>query len=742
MKILHKMTKHYGHILLFVLLICVSAVSVLMYNLNYAQVCDKVNSLTDEVFIKCKIESFPEVKNQKTRFRARIVECDQNFLVGEGVYVSAKGLGAQIQKGDTAEFTAMLTLADQSGNEGAFDWRNYLKSLDVSVACYPEGSSVKIIRSSSLLQKIYDIRQAFVANCQSYISPVGGALVSAVITGERTGIDEESQEAFQKAGIYHIVAISGLHLNLFVLGVYAAISHIRARRRKKAMLSFAASCAAGLFVMIFTGFGVSVIRAFVMMLILGFGAVMPREYDSKNALSMALFIIIIIMPFTVYSVAMWLSFLSTLGVILSMDIIKQLKESPRLEFLHGNIVGTTFITSAMTNLLTLPVTASAFGYVPMYGWIANVLVLPFMAFFMVSSIVFAFMSALMPKVCAAVFGYALTGMAAYITYVAKGVAALPSATIDIYGGAIVAIVFALASAALLIYLIHKGAFRKAIAIILILTVAAGGFLVYNRLSDNWLCITFADAGQGDCTLVQKGRQSIMIDAGTQGEPDYTADSISSMLRAKNIPKLDAMIITHFHTDHTNIAVSLLESSKAKRLILPLYYDIRDQEARENRQELLQAAVKSNTAIEYVKSGAVIDLGGDTAIDVLAPCDDMYAESNDMSLVLRLKHGKTVAMMFGDAEETGLAKCLDSGIGCDIMKLPHHGGYSEVSKLIIDKCSAKIAVASCGKNNSYSHPDSRILKLAKEADCEVYRTDTHGAITVKADKNKNIKISTR
>lgn len=738
MKILHKMTKYHSHILLFALLICVSAVSVIMYNINYARVCNKVNSISDEVFIRCKIESFPEVKNQKTKLCARIVESGKGFLVGEGVYVSSKGLGTKLQKGDMLEFTALPTLADQSSNEGAFDWRNYLKSLDVSVACYPEGNRVKIIRSHSPLQKIYDMRQAFVAKCQSCISPQGAALVSAVITGERTGIDEESQEAFQKAGIYHIVAISGLHLNLFVLGVYAAIARIRAKRRKKAVLSFAASSIAGIFVMIFTGFGVSVIRAFVMMLILGGGAVMRREYNSKNALCMAFFIIIIIMPFTVYSVAMWLSFLSTLGVILSMDIIKRLKDLPRLGFLHESIVGTTFVTSAMTTILTLPVTTSAFGYIPLYGWIANVLVLPFMAFFMGSAIVFAFV----PKVCAPIFGYALTGMAAYITGVAKGVAALPHAAISIYGGVISAIIFVILAGALLVYLIHKEAFRKAIAIILILTVAASGFLVYNKLNDNWLCITFADVGQGDCTLVQKGAQSIMIDAGTQGEPGYSEESISSMLRAKNISRLDAMIITHFHTDHTNIAASLLEATKAKRLIVPLYYDIRDSEARQNRQRLLQAAVKGNVSIEYVSAGAVIDLGADTAIDVLAPSDDMYAKCNDMSLVLRLKHGKTVAMMFGDAEDAALARCLDSGITCDIMKLPHHGGYSEVSKLIIEKCNAKLAVASCGKNNSYGHPDRRILKFAEDASCDVYSTDICGAITVKANKNKNIKLSTR
>lgn len=734
MKILHKMTKHASLVLLFALLIYVSAVSVIMYNINYARVCNKVNSISDEVFIRCKIESFPEVKNQKTKLCARIVESGKGFLVGEGVYVSSKGLGSELQKGDMLEFTALPTLADQSSNEGAFDWRNYLKSLDVSVACYPEGNRVKIIRSHSPLQNIYDMRQAFVAKCKSCISPQGAALVSAVITGERTGIDEESKDAFQKAGIYHIVAISGLHLNLFVLGVYAAIARIKAKRRKKAVLSFASSSIAGIFVMIFTGFGVSVIRAFVMMLILGGGAVMRREYNSKNALCMAFFIIIIIMPFTVYSVAMWLSFLSTLGVILSMDIVK----SPRLEFLHENIVGTTFVTSAMTTILTLPVTASAFGYIPLYGWIANVLVLPFMAFFMGSSVLFAFV----PKVCAPIFGYALTGMAAYITGVAKGVAALPHATINIYGGVISAIIFVILAGALLVYLIHKEAFRKAIAIILILTVAASGFLVYNKLNDNWLCITFADVGQGDCTLVQKGAQSIMIDAGTQGDPGYSEESISSMLRAKNISRLDAMIITHFHTDHTNIAASLLEATKAKRLIVPLYYDIRDSEARQNRQRLLQAAVKSNTAIEYVAADCVVSLGADTAIEVLSPDSDLYAENNDMSLVLRLKHGKTVAMMFGDAEEKGLEKCLDSGITCDIMKLPHHGGYSENSKLIIEKCNAKLAVASCGKNNSYGHPDRRILKFAEDASCDVYSTDICGAITVKANKNKKIKLSTR
>lgn len=734
------MIKFRSQILLLAIALALASISVTAYNRNYERICKKINLCEEKTFIKCKIESFPKDKNGKTSFCARIIQSDEAWLVGEGIYVSAKGLDTAAEKGDEAELSAKLQLAQTNGNEGAFDYRNYLKSLDVAAVCYPGEGEVKIIEKDSPLKAVYGIRRNFVKNCEKYIKASGGGLVSAVITGDRTGIDEESADAFKKSGIYHIVAISGLHLNLFVLAVYAAIAKTSAKGRKKALLSLVLSAAVGIFVMIFTGFGVSVIRAFIMMLILGGGAVFRREYSGKNALLTAGFVIVISMPYSIYSVAMQLSFLSTLGVLVSSDVINALKEREKFALLTGNYIGNTFVTSVMTTLLTLPVTTASFGFVPMYGWIANVFVLPVMSYFMASGVIFALVSALLPQIFTAVCGAALTAASAYINAVARLVSSLPFAATDTYANALWFLFICIVIFVLYIRFVNKNSFKRAIAILLIFAVAGGGFLMYNK-ADSSLHITFADVGQGDCTLVQVNGCDIMIDCGTQGSSDYTASAVEAMLRAKNIKKLDAIVITHYHTDHTNIAADLLEKGKTELLVLPLYYDFTESEAKNNRYSLMENAAQSNTKIKYVSAGSHIDCGKDAKFEVISPSDSMFCENNDMSLIMKLTYGKTKVMFFGDAEEKGLQQCTQKDIECDIMKLPHHGGHSGTAEEIIKICGAKYAVASCGENNYYGHPDSRVLGYLGKYGCKVYRTDESGAVSMKSDKKGNIKITT-
>lgn len=731
------MIKFRSHILLFALALLSAFISVTAYNRNYNQICDKIN-LTDEIFIECKITSFPRKKNDKISFCAKILSCDQKDLVGEGIFVSSKNITHIPSKGDTISLKSKLQLAQTNGNEGAFDYRNYLKSLDVAAVCYPD--EFKTVKTQSgFLKTIYNVRQSFIENCDKYIIRESSGLVKAVITGERTGISTECETAFKQAGIYHIVAISGLHLNLLVYGVYYAIAKLKLKRMQKAILSFAASVMAGAFVLIFTGFGVSVIRAFIMMAILGGGAIMPREYSAKNALMIAGFGVIITMPYCFYSVALWLSFLSTFGVLVSADTIKTLKEKRKAEILTHNYVGNTFIVSSMTTLFCLPVTASVFGYVPTYSWITNAFVLPVMSLFMGLGIAFAFVSALLPEICAKTLGYALTAAGQYIITAAKTVASLPLSSPEAYPTDIAVLAIAFIIFILCFNCIRHRAFKTFAFLIAIIVLAGTAFLLYNKSSDT-MTVTFADVGQGDCAIAEIDGRCIMIDCGTQGESEYIAASVEAMLRAKNIKKLDMAIVSHFHNDHVNILGTLVKNGKVRVLVLPRYYDFREKEAKENKEMLLASAACSNTKVEYVSEGSVIEFTSDAKIEVLSPTDDAFWENNDMSLILRLTHGKTRAMFFGDADKNALEKCAQNDIECDIIKMPHHGGHCEMSERIINACNAQAAVISCAIYNNYGHPDERVLRYLEDNDCEIYRTDEMGAVCIKADKNANLKIS--
>jgi len=719
--------------------IIICAISNIVYNHNYDRLCKKINLSDDELSVECIIDSFPEREGERVSFSARIKKCNDKDLVGEGIYVFIKDFKDEIQKGDICKFASKLSCADSASNEGAFDYKNYLKSIDVVGVCYPAPESIKITKSKSILRGLYDIRLEFISSCKKYIHKSGSGLVSAVLTGDRTGIDAQTQNNLKTAGIYHIVAISGLHLNLFIIAVCDMIARSKMRRRKKALVSFVSAVTIGLFIMVFTGFGISVIRAYIMMLILFSAALVPRESDSKNSLFVTGFIVTASMPYTIYNVSWWLSFLSTLGVIDGVRFAGRIKDSKPLSSPVSNHFRQTFIISAFTAVYTLPVTSFVFGYLPMYSFLANAFVLPIMSIFMGFGVVFFFSSAFLPEIITVCLGYVLTAMGEYISIVAKWVSSLPYAVIDTYHDTFWRILCFGVCTFGAVKMMIKRKYVKMCAFILAFTVAVGAFLMYNGY-DNKMKITFADAGQGDCTLLEVNGYDIMIDCGTQDRSGFNVSSLEALLRAKNIRKLDAIFITHYHTDHTNGAIQLLEKGKANLLVLPLYYDFEESEARENKEKLLSMAVKNNVRIKYVAKGTRINLGDDAKLEILSPSDEMFFENNDMSLVTKITYGKTKALILGDAEDKALRHLMDEDIESDILKLAHHGGYCDMSEETIKKINPKVSVASCGKNNIYGHPDKRVLNVLSEINCDIYRTDKSGAVTVKADKNAEITIT--
>ena len=279
--------------------------------------------------------------------------------------------------------------------------------------------------------------------------------------------------------------------------------------------------------------------------------------------------------------------------------------------------------------------------------------------------------------------------------------------------------------------------KGVIATCVIFVVAVSGFLLYNMKDSDEITVTFADVGQGDCILMESAKSAVMIDCGTSSDSDYYASSIEEMLRYKNIKKIDAAIVTHYHSDHMNIMTGLLSEGKIGRLILPAYYDFEEAESKENRKSLLYAAMKSNTEVTYVRGGDSIIWNKDKYINFLLPTGDMYFENNDMSVITKLTYGNTDFLFCADAGEDELTKCMTRDISCDVLKVAHHGGYAKAAKDFIKKAMPEVAVISCSKYNRYNHPDPEILKILEDEGCKIERTDISGAIVVKANKEKII-----
>lgn len=258
------------------------------------------------------------------------------------------------------------------------------------------------------------------------------------------------------------------------------------------------------------------------------------------------------------------------------------------------------------------------------------------------------------------------------------------------------------------------------------------------IGEEKLRVAFLDIGQGDSALIKtSGGKKILIDGGDEG----SGDILRRYFAAYSVDKLDAAIVSHFHSDHAMGIYELIDEFPIDVLYMP---DV------DNRSEiftqLTEAAEKYNVDVEYLDYGDLIKLNDGTVFNVLFPCAKFYSntdenENND-SLVIKLSYGNSDFLFTGDLEadaEKALVK--NAELNCEVLKVGHHGSKFSTSKSFLKAVAPQIAVISVGENNSYNHPNKKIIERLEKFGTEIYRTDINGNVIISADKDGEIRVET-
>ena len=238
-------------------------------------------------------------------------------------------------------------------------------------------------------------------------------------------------------------------------------------------------------------------------------------------------------------------------------------------------------------------------------------------------------------------------------------------------------------------------------------------------------VHFLDVGQGACTLIQSGREGILIDA---GEREY-ADRVVSYLRRAGIRKLSLVVASHPHTDHIGALPEVLSTFPADALLIPrlTQENTPDSYAYER---LLETVKEQSIRLVAAKPGAEYALEH-AALHILAPLEQS-ANLNDMSVVCRLVAFETVLLLTADAEIAAQETLLRSNadLRCDVLQAPHHGSSGALDPAFLDAASPQAAVISCGAGNDYGHPHAEVLEALEHRQCKVYRTDLQSHVVVR------------
>ena len=546
--------------------------------------------------------------------------------------------------------------------------------------------------------------------------------VSAVITGDKRTLPTGLYAAFQRAGLAHIVAVSGLHVS-FLSGFLGTLTGPRKKRSILArilLLFFFAAMA---------GNSPSVLRAVFMEVFLLIAQAVDREPDKPTTLSAILLLLLLPCPAAAASIGLQLSFASVAGIYLitgplTARWLKRLRRNGRAlpKPIKGICVFSigTFATTLGALLFTTPIAAWYFRSVSLAGLVTNLLTLWALSYVFIGGLLSVLAGALLPGAGAAL-ARLVSWPARWVILVARAFSRLPFASLSLSTVFLVGW-FVFTYSVILLCLSARGrGIRPAIPIAACaVSLCAALFMSIYPVLTSTLTVAALDVGQGASTLFFSKGQSVLVDCGGNSLDD-PGDIAADCLQSLGASRLDTLILTHFHSDHANGVPELLARIDVSRLILP------DVDAESSlRREILSLAGQYGCEVEFLSDDTRLDFG-DAFITLYAPLGDGGA--NEAGLSLTCTAGDFDVLITGDMNEAVEHRLVKykSLPDIEVLMAGHHGSKNACSEELLLTVRPETAVISSGYNR-YGHPAPVTLERLGAAGCGIYLTDQMGTIT--------------
>ena len=587
-------------------------------------------------------------------------------------------------------------------------------SKGVFLLCYRRGEeTVESGSAGSLRWLPQRTARAMAERIDAIFSEDSAPFLTAILTGDRSGIPQKAGDDLSEVGLYHLLAISGMHCAYLMELLYLVLG--RHRRRLTAFLGLPLL----LFYALLSGASPSVLRACVMLSFLLLAPLFGRERDSLTAIFAALLLILLANPFAAASVSLQLSFAAIGGILWVTPKLSDWLGKGRDLGAAGRFLSGSVSVSLGAMVFTTPLCAVYFNSLTLISPVSNLLCLWCVGLIFCGGLLAVALSFLWLPL-GPILAFLPGLLVRYLLWMAGLLARIPYHALYFsnpylkYWLGLLYLLFGIAwlsrekgkrkwllsaglSAACLLYAVYLGSLRYA----------------YGSLNAEIL-----DVGQGQSVILSSQGDFALTDCGSLNRWKDAGGIAAEALQSAGCRQLRYLLLTHYDYDHVSGVQGLLAQVGAETLLCPPDGGDTDAQA-----AILAAAEAHGTEVRFITEETTLSLG-EATLTVYPPLGD--DSSNERGLVYLVSAGDYDLLITGDIDTEMERRLIERYDLPDIEALVvgHHGSKYSTSAELLDALRPETAFISVG-SNSYGHPSDQAMERLSERGITIYRTDLQG-----------------
>jgi competence protein ComEC len=561
----------------------------------------------------------------------------------------------------------------------------------------------------------------------SMLTEEQAGFLKGILLGARGQIPAEKRNRFSRAGVYHILAISGLHVGIISGICFLLLTILRIPPFPKVFIVLSILLIYGFL----AGMKPSIQRAIVMAVSIMLATAMARKIDVVNLLYLLAAFLAFLSPHSLWNIGFQMSFLATWGIlVLYPALYRGLHFLRPRRFAVPHFLLQIALVSLCAQAPLVPVIASSFHSLSPISPIANMIVLPVTSILIPTGLISLIVQPV--SLILSIPFFEVTAMLIEILFSAVNwfsncsVAALRVSSFGTIGTVSYYSILFLASLCL------ERRIKRETTLLFLLLISTTLTVLSLFSHERSLRVSYLDVGQGDCTVIEFPTGEIMImDGGpARGQWDAGRAVIDPYLLDRGFDQIDLLSFSHPQLDHVGGFPSLMNRYRIRALLEPGQPNPLD-----SYLTILEDSIERKILVCWPRRGDSFSVGA-AELRVLHPSPDWIDEYpdqdnvNNASLVIKLTYRGVSFLMTGDIGievETDLRSHIGEQLAADVLKVSHHGSRYSTTAPFLDSVNPRVAVISVGRHNNFGHPSPTVLSAMRERGVDVFRTDIEGAI---------------